>query len=106
MSQQIPIQHELSPAHRQHAQECLAQIKEHQQQIAFHKAAIYDHEREISVMTKHLGVLLGLIEQAEHLPPSLKPYELSPDGTKLLGVMDAPPLPKPEPEGESHGVAQ
>lgn len=80
--------HKLSPSWVKHASEVRQQIASQETQIMIFKGKILEAQQEIEFMRRHMSVTIGQIEAAEHLPPSLKPYTLSEDGTALIGEIE------------------
>jgi hypothetical protein len=79
------LEHSIPEPWRTHFREVLGQIENHRQNIAQLKGQIYEREQLIEQMARHLGVVVGKLAESEHLPPSVTPYRLSSDGTKILG---------------------
>lgn len=93
----MKVEHQLGETWAKHAQEVLEQANESLRQAYELEGRAAEQRREAETMKKHLSVLIGQIVAAERLPPSLTPYRLSPDATKLLGEMPEP-LPQPPQE--------
>ena len=81
----MKIEHELSPAWREHFQDVKAKLDEHAGNVAVMKANIADREREIKALENHAAQIIRTLEKAEKLPASTSGYRLSEDCTKLLG---------------------
>ena len=86
------IEHQLGPTWAQH----LARMR---QEMAAHEAKAMEFDGraaaqrlELDTKRRHASQLLALIAESEKLPQPVRPYELSQDGTKIVGEVetDAP----------------
>jgi hypothetical protein len=84
-----PVTHKLGPTWALHAAEVLQQIRMKEIEVQGLKGKILDAQQEIDFMRRHMSVLIGQIEKAEHLPPSVRPYALSEDGSAMIGEIEA-----------------
>lgn len=87
----MTIEHQISPTWTKHIAEVRAQMARIFQQIAIHKASLWELEQEHGHMVKHLGVLVDQISKAEGLPVPTTPYRLSDDGTRIVGDVPGAP---------------
>jgi hypothetical protein len=82
------VTHRLSPTWAQHFQEVLSQVTQFENEALILDGQAAAKRKEADFMKRHLSVLIGQIEKADKLPPSLKPYALSQDGSTLIGEVE------------------
>lgn len=84
------IEHQFGDQWAAHLQRMQREIRAHEDEAYRLDGKAAEQRREADMKRRHAGQLLELITQAEQLPQSVRPYELSEDGTKIIGeVRDA-----------------
>jgi hypothetical protein len=81
----VKIEHKLSPAVSVYTQRALQQLQQARNQYLIALGQAKEAEIQSAVIRQALEQQLALIEQSEHLPPSVNGYALSPDGAMLIG---------------------
>jgi len=85
------IEHKLSPAVATYAQRAIEQLAEIRKQYLTALGQAKELELQAEMVRQALGQQLAIVESAEGLPRPVAPYQLSGDGTKLIGeIADAP----------------
>jgi hypothetical protein len=85
----MKVEHKLSPTWAKHLADIREGIANAEQQNWILRGKIAHNDNEIDMMRKHHATTLDVIIEAERLPESKTPYQLSPDGTALVGEIDA-----------------
>src|SRR5262245_9162005 len=81
----MQIEHKLDPATVQFAAEMIKQLNAKRAEYLGFLGQAKEVELQVEMMRQALSQHLQLVERAAALPPSIRPYMLSPDGTKLIG---------------------
>jgi cobalamin biosynthesis Mg chelatase CobN len=79
------IEHKLSPVVTAYVQRSFEQLKQLRSQYLAALGQAKEAELQSEIVRQSLSQQLALIEQSEHLPPSVSGYALSPDGAMLIG---------------------
>jgi hypothetical protein len=79
------IEHKLSPAVAAYAQRTMEQMNDLRRQYLAALGTAKELEIKMELLRQALGQQLAIVEEAEDLPRPVAPYQLSPDGTRLVG---------------------
>jgi hypothetical protein len=85
------IEHKLSPAMQAYMRRGVEQLNRFRQQYLQLLGQAKEVEMAKEALQKAMSEQLGMIQQTEGLPTPIQPYQLSEDGTKLVGeIADSP----------------
>lgn len=91
----MKVEHSLSEVQRAYVHRMMGELQQANTKYYAALGQAADIKRQADAAAATMGQVLKLIEEEARLPQPVKPYELSPDGTKIVGETadDAPSVP-------------
>jgi hypothetical protein len=86
------FEHKLSPSVAAYAQRARQQLGEIRREYLVALGLAKEHELRGEIIRQALSQQLALVQEAEGLPAPVAPYELSEDGSRLIGEISETPV--------------